>query len=252
MTQYHYPLGKLPAKPEQVSFEFATYVNTTKLPTLPAVIGHQQLLPIDAGMLGNDQYGDCVWAGAAHETMLWNEEAGKEVVFSRSSVLSDYSAVTGFNPNEPDSDKGTDMSVAAKYRRQTGVVDSTGARHKVDAYLKLNIKTTTQLKQALYLFGAVGIGIQFPDSAMTQFNNGKPWTVVKGAQIEGGHYVPLVGFNKKFYVVTWGRLQPVTAGFLTKYADEAIAYVSLEALAASGKSLEGFDKAQLEADLKAL
>jgi hypothetical protein len=32
------------------------------------------------GMLGNDHYGDCVWAGAAHETMLWNKEAARNVL----------------------------------------------------------------------------------------------------------------------------------------------------------------------------
>jgi hypothetical protein len=203
-------------------------------------------------MLGNDQFGDCVWAGAAHETMLWNLEQKKEVVFSRSSVLSDYSSLTGFTPDDPNSDQGTDMSDAAKYRRKVGVVDAHGQRHKVDAYLSIDAGNIAQLKQALYLFGAVGIGIKFPDSAMKQFNAGKPWSVVPNANIEGGHYVSVVGYDRQFYVVTWGRLQKVTTGFLQKYMDEAIAYVSLESLDQSGKSLEGFNRDELVAYLSAL
>jgi hypothetical protein len=245
------PLGKTAARPEAVTFKLSTYLDTTKLPTVPKIIGHYGLLPVDDGMLGNDNYGDCVWAGAAHETMLWTLEAGKLAAFSTDGVLSDYSAVTGFKKSDPNTDQGTDMKDAASYRRKTGVIDAAGKRHKVDAYLGLKVGNMTELNQALYLFGAVGVGIQFPESAMTQFNNGKAWTVVPGAKIEGGHYVPLVGLNGKYYVITWGKLQPVSAAFLKKYMDEAIAYVSAEQLK-NGKTLDGFDLTTLLADLKAL
>ena len=70
---------------------------------------------------------NCVWAGAAHETMLWNKEAARTITFNDQSVLKDYSAVTGFNPNDPNTDQGTDMQVAASYRRKTGVHDAAGA-----------------------------------------------------------------------------------------------------------------------------
>jgi hypothetical protein len=76
--------------------------------------------------------------------------------------------------------------------------------------------------------------------------------VVPGAKIEGGHYIPLVGFDgTHFQVVTWGKVQPVDPEFLQTYMDEGIAYLSDEMLTA-GKSLEGFDQAALQADLKAL
>lgn len=245
-------LGKLPARPDAVKFKFSTYVDATKLPTIPKAIGHANLLPTDLGMFGNDEYGDCVWAGAAHETMLWNREAIKTVAFTDAAVLSDYSKVTGFKPSDPSTDQGTDMSVAAAYRRKTGVIDGGRVRHTIDAYLALEPGNMTQFAQALYLFGAVGVGIQFPGSAMDEFNDGKPWTVVAGAEIEGGHYVPLLSRDAKYWnVATWGKIQPVTEGFLKKYCDEAIAYVSTEMLIAN-KSLEGFDRATLLADLKAL
>ena len=51
--------------------------------------------------------------------------------------------------------------------------------------------------------------------------------------------------------VTWGRVQQMTAQFYAKYCDEAWAILSPEMLKA-GKSLEGFDLAQLQADLTAL
>ena len=91
------------------------------------------------------------------------------------------------------------MQAAASYRRKTGVIDTKGKRHKIVAYLALTKGNLDQHVSAAYLFGAVGVGIQFPASAMDQFNAGKPWDVVSGAKIEGGHYIPLVGrYNPQF------------------------------------------------------
>lgn len=245
-------LGKLPARKDAVKFKLANYIDPAALPKPPKSFGHENLVGAKLWqMLGNDQYGDCVWAGAAHETMMWNLEAGKHIDFQDQNVLSDYAAVTGFNPNDPNSDQGTDMQAAASYRRKTGIVDASGNRHQVAAYLAIKPGNLTELYQAMYLFGAVGIGIQFPKSAMDQFDRGKPWSVVKDSPIDGGHYVPLVAHRSHLMCVTWGQVQPMTLGFFQKYNDEAIAYVSLEALQ-NNKSPEGFDAAALLADLNKL
>jgi hypothetical protein len=68
-------------------------------------------------MLGNDTVGDCVLAGGGHETMLWNREAGKTVPFTAANSIKDYSAITGYAPADPSSDKGTDMEIADAYNR---------------------------------------------------------------------------------------------------------------------------------------
>lgn len=245
-------LGKKSARKDSVTFKLRDYLDLSALPSLPTEFGHEALVRGSWGMLGNSEYGDCVWAGAAHETMLWGAEGGQEATFVDASVLSDYSAATGFNQHDPSTDQGTDMQAAASYRRKKGVVDANGRRHKVVAYLSITPGDLVEHLYASYLFGAVGIGIQFPASAMKQFDAGKTWTTVSRSQIEGGHYVPLIAYRGgKLWCVTWGRLQAMTTGFFKKYNDESVAYVSLEALTA-GKSLEGFNATQLEADLKQL
>lgn len=242
--------GKLPARDGAVKFKLANYIDKTVLPKPPKTFGHESLIT-NWKMLGNDAWGDCVLAGAAHETMLWNAMAKRTVGFTDKSVLSDYSAVTGFDPRDPNTDQGTDMQKAASYRRSTGVLDSAGNRHKVAAYLSIRPGHVDELYQAMYLFGAVGVGIEFPGSAMDQFDAGKPWTVVKRSPIEGGHYVPALALRDMIVVVTWGKLQRMNASFYSQYSDECVAYVSDEFLTA-GKSPEGFDRAALLADLKAL
>lgn len=241
--------GKLPARKNSVSFRLRDYLSLPTLPTPPAKADHYKLVSDWQGTLGNNLYGDCVFAGADHEHIVWEKIGGKAVSFTPTTALSDYSAVTGFNPNDPTTDQGTDMQVAASYRRKTGIVDVAKNRHKVDAYMAITPGNKLELKQAIYLFSNVGIGIQFPKSAMEQFNSGKPWTVVANSPIIGGHYWPCVGYDTRYvYGVTWGKVQKASWSFIARYMDEGIVYLSHEMLT-NGKSLEGFDAGQLQADL---
>ncbi len=243
-------LGKAPFQPDarDAKFAFAKYLTAT-LPQRPASFGHER--GFQWGMLGNDRYGDCVFAGGAHEQMLFAREGNKSVAFTSDAVLHDYGAVTGFDPVTGAGDNGTNVRDAMKYRQRTGLL-ATNGRHKISAYLSIDPKNVGHILTAAYLFGACGIGIEFPSSAMDQFNAGKPWSVVKGSPIEGGHYIPVVGRRGGYIeVVTWGKTQRVTAAFLKSYCDEAWCVVSPEILT-NGKTPEGFDLAQLRADLAAL
>lgn len=234
-------LGKRPARKGAISLKFADLVQQTELPKPPRFFGHEALMDCPWGMLGNDRFGDCVMAGAAHETMMWSREGeAPDALFTEDNVLEDYGAVTGFSPNDPDSDQGTDMQEAASYRRRVGIIDHVGQRHKVAAYLAIDPGDLKAHYQAMWLFGAVGIGFAFPSSAWDQFDASKPWKVVKGSRIEGGHYVPLLFKRRTMECVTWGRTQGMTVDFFHKYNDESVVYVSEEALT-SRRSPEGFD-----------
>jgi hypothetical protein len=264
-----YKLGKKPATYDKRDLLFARYRTAEALPSHPKHFGHEKLVGADVWqMLGNgpdntvspgfEGAGDCFFAGGAHETMLWNLENSTQVEFTGANCIADYSAVTGYNPKanlnsqgENPTDKGTDCRVGLKYRQKTGLIDAAGKRHKIGAYVALELGNTKELLEALYLFGVVGIGLKFPDSAMDQFDTGKPWSVVPGPAPTEGHYVPLVAYRTQLEVVTWGRIQKMTTQFYMTYCDEAWAILSPEMLVA-GKSLEGFDLAQLQADLSAV
>ena len=248
-----FKLGKKPARPGAVRLKFASYSNAAGLPPVPPTFGHDAAIGgHDWGMFANDRYGDCVWAGAAHETMLLAREAGNAITFIDAAVLGDYAAVTGFDPAKPETDQGTDVQQAAEYRRTTGVIDAHGSRHRIAAYLALKPGNLQHLYQATYLFGAAGIGLQLPATALQQSKQGQTWDVVAGAPIDGGHYVPLVGRQAAgLHVISWGPDQVMSDTFLKQYCDEAIAYVSLECLV-NQKSPEGFSYADLISDLAAL
>lgn len=244
-------LGKKPATHDPRDLEYEQYRAVTPFPALPHEFGQEALID-DWGVLGNDRYGDCVWAGGDHETMLWNASVGRQVIFDDDTALADYASATGFDPKSGSNDNGTDMREAMNYRRKNGLIDVNDDRHKIAAYVALEPGNWNHVMEALYLFGVVAIGIEFPDTAFDQFERGKPWTVRPGANIEGGHYVPLVGrHSHHVHCVTWGKIQPITMRFFEKYCDEAYAPLSEEMLS-GGRSLQGFDIEQLQKDLSLL
>jgi hypothetical protein len=258
-------LGKLNPKFDPTVKFYTTYRQASSPVIPPKTFGYGYQFT-NWGMNGNDDWGDCVLAGGAHETELIGALAAGApkndfvVEVTTANSLSDYSAITGFDPNagppnNNPTDQGTDVQTALAYRQSTGLIDSTGKRHKIAAYVSLEVGNLQHLLEALWIFDAVGIGIQFPESAMTQFNAGQVWSVVPGAQIDGGHYIPLIGVPAvgNLTCVTWAKRQVLTSTFYTKYCDEAYAYITQDSLNAKTKENPGgFDWAQLSADLQAV
>lgn len=254
-----YKLGKLPAIKNSVSFRLRDYLSLAKLPPAPTPGGHKDFSSSDHNMFGNDTVGDCTCADVGHATLYWNKEAGKTVKVSTANVLALYSAVTGYDPSKTDpvtgenpTDQGADMAAIAKYHQKTGLVDESGARHKISAYLAITPGNFEELKQSIHLFGACSIGWELPESAQIQFQARQPWAVERGSSIEGGHDTLAIGYDGQYlYIVTWGNVQKVEWAFVSKYMDEGIVKLSDEMLK-NGKSLEGFNSVQLQTDITKL
>jgi hypothetical protein len=212
-------------------------------------------------MYKNDAYGDCVWAAAAHVIEAATTYGpGETVMVTDADVIKAYSAVTGFDPDDPSTDQGTVIQDALSYWRKTGI-----GGHKILAYAEVDISKPDEVAEALYLFGHLELGINFPGSAMDQFDAGQPWDVVPGAQIEGGHAVNLgqtrdvpdrtpfsprqllTGKNARgnYEIITWGRVQEMTPAFWDKYVEEAWIVITPEWEQATGGSPAGIDKAKL-------
>lgn len=250
-----YKLGKLPAQRGAYKLKLTDYT-TPLFYSAPAVFGHYTEVPSAWGMLANDKYGCCVWSGAAHEHLLWTSEAGCASPFTNANVLKAYSDVTHFDPSQDTpagnpTDQGTLVADALAYRRTTGITDASGKVHKLAAWAEIEVQNLDLdlLASAAWLLSAVGVGIEFPSTAMDQFNRGVPWDYIVGSFTEGGHYIPIVGrvANGNFLCITWGKLQEITPRFLSRYCDEAVALFSSDFLV-NGKSPEGLDAPTLITD----
>lgn len=236
----NYALGKTPAS-HSVSFAFGDFFDVRKLPVPPAVFGHQAMFK-NWGMMGNDRYGCCVLADAAHQAMLWTAKGGHSARFTTDNVLEDYSALTGFRRDDPSTDQGTDMGQAAAYRRKIGVIDAKRQRHQTDAYVSLRTANLPQLFVASWLMEAASVGIQLPDNAERLFDDGKVWTVDPHAEIVGGHCITVLGRDSDDNIVflTWGGTARMTQAFYERYTDEANVSFSIEMMQ-NNMSAERFD-----------
>lgn len=203
------------------------------------------------GMLGNDVYGDCVFAANGHiveqQTALGQ---AKEVTVTTAQVLAEYSKVTGFDPNDPSTDNGAEVQQGLDDLRKAGLNG-----HKIVAFAQIDVKDMNTVKNAVAEFGVVDIGFSVPNSAMNQFNAGQPWDVVANdGGIDGGHCVIVCGFDAKYvYVYTWNAVQKMTYAFWNKYVEEAWAVIDQDWVnAASGLDPDKVNLADLGAQWVAL
>jgi len=233
--------GRLAPYPESTHprVKLAPAVDKATLPAPPAKVDWYGQIT-EWPMLANDRAGDCVEAEQGHhEQVLTTYGSGQPAMFTDADAIAVYSAITGYNPDDPSTDQGTVIQDALSYWRKSGI-----AGHKIAAFAEVNVKDVVEVKTALSLFGPLSIGVNFPTSAMDQFNAGQPWDVVADdGGIEGGHCVCLAGYDAGYYyVITWGAVQKVTPAWWRKYVEEAWTPISTEWInAQTGLDPEGVD-----------
>lgn len=268
-------LGLNPSAHDSRTLLFSDYRVKGATITLPPSFGVPDgFVPQDGwGMLANgpdptvdpnfEGAGDCFFAGRAHGTwaaIMRGKQTALMNPFTSKDVLASYSHATGYrpsdDPNNP-TDRGTDPITGLNYCRKTGIASSNGgvAVHKLGAYMAIEPGNWTEILESAFLFGSAGLGFQIPDYAEAEFEARRKWSVRSGGEIEGGHWVEAVTYDhvRGLELVTWGSRIQVTKGFVSKFCNAPYALLTPEILdPVSGKSHEGFDLAQLRADLAVL
>lgn len=260
-------LGKRPFVEDSRDFKAAQFLDTAVLPKPPANFGHGLIYkdgedpvadwdmngngPDDTVEAGFQGAGDCVWACAAHTTRMAAKVRRHHVTITGRESIADYSAATGYVIGDDQTDQGTDMREAMKYRQRTGILDAAGNRHKIGAYASIRLDWDSII-QAAYVFDAVEIGFNFQAAQDQQFDAGV-WDYVPGSPVEGGHAIPLFGRKSgRAGVVSWAKHLWVTPAFVAHLVDEAWAIVYPESLNAKGVNDRGLNVDALNAALAAL
>jgi hypothetical protein len=237
-------------RPGAMKMKFAAYA-PKNLPARPAEYGHEDRVK-EWHMLGNDQFGCCAFSGSAHEHYLLTATSRDRSRITTLDVLRDYAECTGFDAADISTDQGTDMEAAAKYRRTKGIRDALGKRHKTAAYAEVRPGHLEDIENATWLFQTCALGVTVGQRQQEQFSAGEPWNGLPGADASG-HYVPVCAKRGGlFYVVTWGKLHPVTPQFIEQQCDQACIHFSPDMLRDDGSSVEGFKMTSLLDDLKTL
>lgn len=236
--------GKRKAKRDTRNLMFAALLKPP--PALPAEYDFDVVHKgIPTPMFGNDQYGDCVMAGRAHQTLRFEKaELNKLVAVTDKDVLNEYFSESG------GADSGLVALDSLKEWRSKGWLAGK-RRYKIKAFAEIDCGKRNEVKRAVFMNIGVGLGLTLPDSALPQFYAGKPWAVVSGKtgkpNPDSGHYVYVPGYTTSGPVcVTWGRKQQMSWAFFAKYCDEA--YAIIDAID-TAKKKRGIDAGKLDAFL---
>lgn len=232
-------LGKKPKRTDKRTLKFKTYIGDN-LPLPPTTIDFYNVMT-DIGMMLNDTEGDCTIAAAGHMIQEWTANTGTQKILPDSVIQSAY------NANNGGTDGGCVMLDVLNYWRQTGIGGDT-----VTAFTEVTAGENTELMDAVYLGGALYIGLALPSEVVSGDLLNADWTKVYGPpDSSNGHCVPVVGYDiDNVYVVTWGTIKPMSWEFYTTYCDEAYCVVSDDWIGTSGETPEGFNMTQLLADVK--
>jgi hypothetical protein len=210
-------------------------------------------------MFLNDTLGDCTAADCGNALIWRSAAARKPVVPTDADVLGIYEGSAGYvpaDPNNPQSnatDQGADENTVCSYMISHGI-----AGHKATATAPIiagamDAGSLDRLRWGIIIFGGVRLGVNLPNSAEDQTNQGQPWTLAGDRTIAGGHDVFATNYDPSmFYCATWGQRQAIEPNWLTMFCEEAHAEIWPIFVRPSGTTPTGFNEAFLTRDLQAM
>jgi hypothetical protein len=193
----------------------------------------------------------------------WTQYANTELTVTQQSIIQLYSAVSGYNPVTGQNDNGANLQDVLGYWQKNGIP---GTNDKILLFAEIADRSNlTLIQQCLWIFGTVYLGMDVPQSAVTQFGQGLPWTVsASQANIVGQHAIPLQNFDTNnpnpIEIVTWAALQRMSIDFWNKYIaqtqdGEAWIIISNDWLTSAGYTIAAagaLDLSQLGQDFTAI
>ncbi len=243
-------LGRIRPKSRPQALRFSAFFDPTAMtvPPPPIIDYYSKAAASIAHMYKNDQYGDCVIASVGHVHGVWTaNDTGTPVIATDAEIVSAYHTICG------PGDNGCNISDVMDYRKASGIKLG-GAIHKIDGYVSIDWSNKLEVQVALYLFGALTLGINLP-SAWANTNDGGIWDVTNTG-IVGGHDVPIVGSDdtKGVTIATWGGKRLITWPALTsrKWIEECYAVLALDWYGSDKLAPCGVDVQGLVAALAAL
>ena len=176
-------------------------------------------------MFCNDRLGCCTVASVAHGLMVFFALIGMEVTITDADIERMYEQ-SGWRPGDPSTDQGWTLQAAAEYMMKTGLL----GKPEIEAFAGVNIADDDEQQIAMELFGGLSTGIQVPESAMSEFQEGRPWTIVPGSPIVGGHAIwkALAEVGRRAKFLSWGAPQEAVERWEKTYVDEYLAFVPVE------------------------
>lgn len=231
-------LGKLPAEIDKRTIRLSSILQK-ELPPVPisfdaeaALCAKYPGLRFPGRIWRNDQLGDCVIAGRANQTRIFEafEQSGKLVTINDEDVVYEY------YKESYGLDTGLVMLRSLNAWRNGWQIDrkgrckyfSKGTPYSIYAFAAID--SIAELIQAIYYLRGGYIGFRVPQYALDQFSASKPWDINPAGDqtVKGGHCIQFPAYTDNGNVLscwTWGKRQIMTRAFFEKWVDEAYAIV---------------------------
>lgn len=207
-------------------------------PTLPIdwTKGNTLSFPMD----GNDTYGDCMEAAAAHADNTFTGNAGTESQLAESALVQQYLAASG-------GDNGLDEQTLLNSCWKPGLGGVAAATY-LDA-LDIDPTNAQLMQAAVNLFGGSLFMLDVPDAWVQNFDTGAVWDAPATADQNNGHGVWWNGVdeNGNYNVITWGSHCWITPAGVKVCDPSAFIVFSLRWFNSQGIAPNGMSYAQLAA-----
>lgn len=185
------------------------------------------------GMLGNDQYGNCTFAGETHYEMATAAAGGLPIpAVSAAQEIAWYLAYTHGQ------DTGANESDLLLAWYKAG---------KILAFAKVDHTNPAACDAAMVAFHGLYVGVTLTDDDQQAFGDHRIWSSTSPNPQDGHCIVKVKSDATTDTWVTWGALQPSTKGWTKACLDEAWVIITQEDADAAG-----LDVAQLRAYIDAL
>ena len=236
-----------------------------RIPHMSAMLGAMDLPPPPAsvdwsrgitnfGMMLNDQLGDCTCAAIYHARQIWTANTLTETTESDDIVLSLYEAVSGYTPNDPNSDNGANEQEVLTYLLNVGAPLANNQRDKIVAFVEVDPRNIDDVKRTINECGVAYIGFDVPSILMSSADVPALWQVDhNNTATDGGHAIVLIGYDSVGpYLISWGQKYQMTWEFFSMFTDEVYAIADNSWINATGKTPLGLSIEELKTMMHAL
>jgi hypothetical protein len=238
-------LGKGIAKVSPKTLKLEKYINLSTFPAnVPGALdwSKKEGKSLVYDMLGNDIYGDCVFASACHQIGTWTGQKDVQQAILTEDALDAYHRFTGFTPDNPNTDNGAYMLDVANRWVSEPIADRT-----IKAFVSIDKMEPELVMAGAFICGGLWTGWALPIAWQTadDWDAGPSVTGNYAWGSWGGHamHMPLVS-PKMMGTRTWGGKKAITWNGFWAYCDEVYGIIpndiwaTLESNCPAGLDLE--------------
>lgn len=153
----------------------------------------------------NDQIGDCVETAAANAVQTAMARAGITRPISNSYVVSLYSAITGYRPDDPATDQGTDPNALFGWWQ-----DNALAGYKLDSVFRIEPTAEDAIRWQIDRAG----GVMLIVALSVEQQNQRQWEPVGTPGSWGEHAVWADSYDGALtFATSWGEMMPISRAY---------------------------------------